>query len=166
MSVRPARPAEAALLPPIQRSSNQAFRGTFAADEARSTAEDYLPLIEAGTLWVAVDGADRPVAFLAAGAYADGGVIHQISTLRDHQQRGHGAALMAQAIAWARREVHPRLMLTTNRDIAWNEPWYRRFGFSEPSEAERTQSLSHMLSHEADQDHDQGRRVGLVLTLG
>ena len=152
-------------MPTIERSGNDAFAGTAARDEARTPAEAYRTLIGLGTVWVAVDAQDSPVAFLAAGVYPDGLVVHQVSTSRAHQQQGHGAALMQAAIAFARQKGLPRLMLTTNRGLAWNEPWYRRFGFVEPAESERTESLAHMMSHEAAQGHDPAQRVGMVLTL-
>ncbi|HZZ34922.1 MAG TPA: GNAT family N-acetyltransferase, partial [Caulobacteraceae bacterium] len=97
------------------------------------------------------------------GPQPDGAVIYQLSTAVDHQRKGLGTALLKTALDWARRQGHPRLMLTTNRGVAWNEPYYRRFGFVEASPP--TASLAHMLAHEADRGHDPARRVGMVLIL-
>lgn len=166
MPVRLARLEEAQLLPAIERSSDQVYRAdpqlAWVADSAPIGAEHYSPLVEAGTVWVAGDNT-TPVAFVAVGAHEDGAVIYQLSTAVEHQRRGHGTALLLAAIDWARRQGHPRVMLTTNRGVAWNEPYYRRFGFVEASPP--TASLAHMLAHEADRGHDPARRVGMVLTL-
>ena len=168
MPIRLARSEETELLPQIEHSSDQVYRGgdlDWAADSPPITAGHYRPHVEAGTVWVATDEDDRPVAFVAAGAYEDGAVIYQLSTAFEHQRRGLGTALLRTAIDWARREGHPRVMLTTNRGVAWNEPYYRRHGFVEPAPHERTASLAHMLAHEGERGDDPVRRVGMVLTL-
>ncbi|HZZ37040.1 MAG TPA: hypothetical protein VFE03_15065, partial [Caulobacteraceae bacterium] len=64
MAIRRARLEEAKLLPELEHSSDQAYRAhpdlDWVADSAPIDADHYRPLVEAGTVWVATDGADRP----------------------------------------------------------------------------------------------------------
>ena len=167
-AIRLARLAEAALLPAIEHSSDQLFRGGELDHIARAlppAASTYWPHVQAGAVWVAANGGDIPVAFLAAETQADGAVIHQLSVARDHQRQGLGSALMAAAIAWAGETGQPRVMLTTFRQVPWNEPYYRRLGFVEPPADRRPATLSRLLDREAVLGHDPARRCGMVLEL-
>ena len=167
-SIRLARLSEAALLPAIEHSSDQLFRDGEFDHIARAPpppASAYWPHVQAGAVWVAANGGDAPVAFLAAGTETDGAVIHQLSVALDRQRQGLGSALMAAVIAWAGETRQPRLMLTTFRGVPWNEPYYRRLGFVEPSVERRPATLSRLLDREAVMGHDPARRCGLVLEL-
>ena len=60
-----------------------------------------------------------------------GGVLEQLAVHPDHARRGLGTALVQAAREEARWAGHDRLSLTTYRDVAFNEPFYRRLGFAE-----------------------------------
>jgi ribosomal protein S18 acetylase RimI-like enzyme len=57
-------------------------------------------------------------------------MIDAVETLPDHQGRGHGNALVAQALALAGRAGCD--LVTLEADAAdWPRHWYARHGFSE-----------------------------------
>lgn len=167
MPIRRARLDEAPLLPEIEHSSDQVYRGTdlaWVADAPPPAPNHYQPMVQAGWVWVSAGGTDdRPVAFIACSVSADGGAVRQLATALEHQQKGHGTALLRTAIAWARRRGLPRLMLATGRNVPWNAPYYRRFGFEDAHAPLPT--LERLLADEAAQGYDLATRVAMVLTL-
>ncbi len=99
------------------------------ADDGVMDADQHCDYAAAGTSWVAVDAADRPVGFLSAEPAGDVLHIWEVSVHPDYQGRGAGRALMAAAEAAARAEHMRAMTLTTFRAIAWNAPAYARQGF-------------------------------------
>src|SRR4051794_35765009 len=79
-----------------------------------------------GRALVAVDGDDRPVAYLTSALVDDCAHIEQVSVAPDHGRRGLGAALIDHLEETARAEGRPALTLTTFRDVPWNAPYYGR----------------------------------------
>jgi GNAT superfamily N-acetyltransferase len=119
-----------------------------AADEPDSIAEleDYRA---DGRAWVAVDGEDRPVAYLL-GKVVDGCAhVEQVSVLPAHSGRRLGAALVDHLEDIARREGRPAITLTTFRDVPWNAPYYARLGFVVVDPAEQGPQLAALVAHEA-----------------
>ena len=55
----------------------------------------------------------------------------EMSVALPQQGRGLGSALLAAVIAHARDCGYASLLLTTDRELSWNGPYYRRRGFSE-----------------------------------
>ena len=55
--------------------------------------------------------------------------LEQMSVHPDHGRRGLGAALLERVCNWSQANAFPAITLTTFRDVAWNAPYYRRFGF-------------------------------------
>lgn len=132
MILRPARLEDVPHLPDIERSAAGVFRDTaqaWVADDTVTEAEDYPPLIAAGSVWVAeLDGAPR--GFLQAERAGDDLHIQELAVHADWQQRGVGAALVRDAVKQARSAGLAGVTLTTFRSIAWNAPFYARLGFT------------------------------------
>jgi len=82
-----------------------------------------------GGLFFAFAANDAKAGFAALARKDGEAYLEQISVLPAHMRRGVGAMLMATAIEWARRDGHRRLWLTTYDHLAWNAPYYERFGF-------------------------------------
>jgi GNAT superfamily N-acetyltransferase len=117
----------------IEREAGTAFAAIgmpeIAADEPPSVAE--LEAFRAqGRVSVAVDGSDRPVAYLVSSVVDGCAHIDQVSVAPSHARRGLGAALIEHLAANARAEGRPALTLTTFRDVPWNAPYYERLGFA------------------------------------
>ncbi|TGV42629.1 N-acetyltransferase, partial [Mesorhizobium sp. M2D.F.Ca.ET.160.01.1.1] len=71
----------------------------------------------------------RPVGFLSAGIEGDALHISELDVRLDRQGSGIGRALLERAVADARRRGLVAVTLTTFRAVAWNAPFYRKFGF-------------------------------------
>jgi GNAT superfamily N-acetyltransferase len=164
VTIRRARPGEAVLLPPIERSAGESFR-TIAGFESWADA-DILPAafhalrIAAGTVWVAVE-AGVPLGFATAERIDDELHIWELDVRRDRQGRGLGRRLVEAAADVARRQGLAALTLTTFRDVPWNAPFYARLGFV-PLEGDAIgPRLAAILDHEAAQGTDPSTRCAM-----
>jgi GNAT superfamily N-acetyltransferase len=169
-AVRLAVAKDAAELPPIERSAGALFRTiadlAWIADDHVQSVDRHLELIAHGTAWVAVDGHDRPVAFLNAEAMGDALHIWEMSVHADHQRQGLGMTLMLAAHAFAGVRGFRALTLTTFRDVAWNDAFYRRMGFEVVAEEQLTAQLQGILQAEIDAGLPGERRCAMLLPLG
>ena len=147
-------------------------------DAARSLVEAGIPfpggihatprhLLEASLaeamLFVATDEEDRLVAFVAAHPHDGGLYIGEIDVARAWQRRGIGRALMQTAIGQARARGLWGAMLTTERSVPFNAPFYASLGFCEVADAELPPKLAEVLAAEAAAGVGPDRRVGMVL---
>ncbi len=166
--IRAARPADLPLLAAVEVSAGESFRGTpmaFAADHPPSPIEALGAALAQDSLWVAVDADDAPVGFLLGEAVDGWFHILEVSVAVPAQGRGHGAALLAAVAAAAPGLGCDRLSLTTDRDIAFNGPWYARHGFVEIAAAAAPDWLAAIPSREADSGLDPARRAIMVRYL-
>ncbi len=89
-----------------------------------------------GNIYV-VDIDEIPVGFVAAHPMDNTIYIAEISVHADHQGKGIGTLLVKAVLRWAigraryEGSLQARVSLTTYPDVAWNGPWYVKFGFSE-----------------------------------
>jgi GNAT superfamily N-acetyltransferase len=118
-----------------------------------------------GTLWVAVDERDEPIGFLAAHELDGHFYIAELSVAGSHQRQGIGARLVEAAIAHGRRLECPVITLATYRDVAWNGPFYARFGFVEIDADEAGPGHRETLRRDAEYGHDPARRCIMALRL-
>lgn len=132
LQVRLAPRAHAALFPAIEQSAGEAFRAipdlAWIADHVVSPAEDYLPMIAAGTVWEAVEG-ETPVGVLLGEVTGDTLHVWELSVLHSHQKQGLGRRLMAAAADHARAANLTAVTLTTFRSVPWNGPFYASLGY-------------------------------------
>jgi GNAT superfamily N-acetyltransferase len=114
-------------------------------------------------LFVAVDMEDQPFGFMA-GIRKDGSVhIAELDVVRRWQKRGVGRRLMEAAIAAARTQGAVGLTLTTDRQAAFNAPFYASLGFRILDDEQRPAVLTQILENEFAQGADPARRVAMVL---
>ncbi|MCP1445444.1 GNAT superfamily N-acetyltransferase [Pseudomonas sp. GGS8] len=91
--------------------------------------------------------------------------IEELSVSQQFQGRGAGRKLLLTALEHAReRELHG-LTLTTFRDLPWNEPFYRQFGFETLSPAEIGPRLTTVLNNEINHGLPAQRRCAMRLKL-
>ena len=162
MLIRPARPADLASLRDIEHAAGLVFRDIGMAD----IADDDLPSLEeldeyrrGGRAWVAVDGDDRPVAYLIADR-VDGNLhVEQVSVDPAHAHQGIGRALIEHLASLARAEGVRALTLTTFTDVPWNAPYYERCGFRRLTEDELTPGLRAIREREAEHGLDRWPRT-------
>ncbi len=165
--IRLARPDDLPAVAHVEASAATVFAGThmaFAIDDPPNDPADLLAAIAIDLMWVATDG-DSIAGFVFAEPCAAGLYVREVSVAAPFQQRGHGAALMAACIAAARARGDATLLLTTDRTIVWNAPFYRRLGFvivegdAIPAEAQRR------LERQFAAGFDPAQRCAMVLKL-
>ncbi|MFG3489972.1 GNAT family N-acetyltransferase [Streptomyces sp. NPDC047972] len=150
MRIRAAAPAELPLLQDIERAAGEPFR---TLGMAAIADDDPLPLDvldsyrRAGRAWVAVDAADRPVAYLLTDTVDGSAHIEQVSVHPDAARRGVGRALIEHLAATAGEQGLAALTLTTFAEVPWNAPYYARLGFrplasSDPALTEGLRAIS------------------------
>ena len=117
----------------IERRVGQAFCEIGMTD----IAGDEPPSVEAlesyrqgGHAWVAVDGDDRPIAYLLSAIVDDVLYVDQVSVAPTSARQGLGAALIDFVTCQAPGEV-ASVTLSTFRDVPWNAGYYERIGFVE-----------------------------------
>jgi len=167
MIIRPTRADDVALLPNVERSAGKAFLSLpdlawISSDNALSV-ERHLEFIAGGYAWVATEDA-VPVGFIGAEKTRDALHIWELAVHLDFQGRGIGRALMDEAMRTAKRDGLPAVTLTTFRDVAWNEPFYRKLGFRTLADA-MPQRLQAILEAEVAQGLPREKRCAMMLSL-
>ena len=134
IAVREARAGELALLPPLEKVSDEMFLPLGIGPFEPGTVDDL-----AAALVVLVVG-DPPEGFARldvlrndGGAPAAPGSLHleQLSVHPDRGRRGLGRALLRAAVSWAGDHDYDQLTLATYRDVPWNGPFYASEAFVE-----------------------------------
>ena len=124
--IRPARPDEMALLPPLEAAADTMFDALAIGPlPGPGTVEEF-----SGALVVLVAG-DPPVGLCRIDALAGGAHLEQLSVHPDHAGHGVGRALLRAACDWAQEAGYRDLTLATYRDVPWNAPFYVSEGFVE-----------------------------------
>lgn len=132
-------------------------------DEPRPLARDQLvACLSEGLLFVAVDDSDRPIGFLAAEEIDGRLYIAEIDVLRRCQRRGIGRGLIGTALVAARRRGLSAAMLTTDRFVPFNYPFYASLGFQEPGREAMPTALKAILGEEIANGMGADRRAGMV----
>ncbi|KSV79777.1 hypothetical protein N185_01215 [Sinorhizobium sp. GW3] len=167
--IRPTRESDLSLLPAIERSSGEVFRTVpelaWIADDDVQSAEAHREFLRTGLSVVMVDASDRPIAFLCATVADDAMHIWQLAVEAERQGQGLGRTLMLAAIAHARVTSCAAVTLTTFRDLAWNEHFYRKFGFVTLDAGELDPRLAEILANEAAHGLPAERRCAMRLKL-
>ena len=167
--IRLARADDADALPVIEQSAGEAFRSipelAWLADGDNVSVERHRALIAAGACWVAADEEDLPVGFLSAGIEGDALHVWELDVRLDRQGRGIGRALLQRAIVGARRRGLAAVTLTTFRAVAWNAPFYGKFGFRMLEDDEIDDRLASLLADEAGHGMPSDQRCAMRLDL-
>ncbi|MBG0565150.1 GNAT family N-acetyltransferase [Actinoplanes aureus] len=135
-----------------------------ARDEPLPAAE-LLDYQRDGRAWVAVDRADRPVAYLIAKWVDDVVHVEQVSVDPACAGRGLGKSLIEHVAGWAREHGSAALTLTTFADVAWNAPYYERLGFRRLAGDELTPGLRRIRAEEAAHGLDRWPRLAMRCDL-
>ena len=121
--------------------------------------------LERGTLWVAVDLEDRPVAYASASVIDGEGHLVQVSVRRSLARGGLGGALVEHVCEWAMAADLHAVTLTTFRDVEWNGPLYERYGFVPLAENEHGPELSAIRAAERVAGIDVAPRIAMRRAL-
>lgn len=150
--LRPAKVRDLPALRDVEDRAQALFRpyGLEAAFRAQLLDPGVLRSAQrAGRLFVATDDRDAPVGFALVTRLGPWAQLAEVDVLPEWGRRGIGSALVERAIAWARDRSFPRIVLSTMRDVPWNAPFYRRFGFEEVPAADFTPDLRRLRAEEA-----------------
>ncbi len=152
MHIRSVHLTELPHLQDIERAAGQCFRDVGMPEIAD---DEPLPLGElacyqqAGLAWVAVNGADIPVAYLIADSIDGNLHVEQVSVHPDSARRGVGRSLLERLAEHAMSCGAPALTLTTFTEVPWNAPYYARCGFQLLEERSLTPGLREIREREA-----------------
>jgi predicted N-acetyltransferase YhbS len=91
--------------------------------------------------------------------------VGQVSVDSRYQQRGIGSALLQKVIDDARQAGELTIVLTTQADVAWNRPWYERFGFEMVPPDSWTAAMCAITKEQSADGLDWTTRVHMRLTL-
>ena len=131
--IRFAMKDDAQFLPEIERSSGEVFRQIphleWIADDDVQSVERHEDFIRQGLAWVAESQTGNIVGFLNAERLGHSLHIWQMAVHSDHQKQGTGRKLVEAAKDWVVGENLAPITLTTFRNLAWNELFYRKCGF-------------------------------------
>ena len=116
-------------------------------------------------LWVVLDLHGRAVGFALVEVV--GGLAHvdEIDVHPDHARQGIGSTLLQLTIDWARHERFPAMTLVTFRHLAWNAPFYEKFGFIRLAQDELSDDISAILDDEDAVGMNMKNRVAMRLSL-
>ena len=129
VSVRAARLEDAAVIGDLVRVSYAKYVERLGREPA-PMLEDYAALIEAGEVWVLVEG-EEVLGVLVLRAAEDHLFVDNVAVAPGHQGRGLGRELVAFAEQRARREGLGEIRLYTNEKMWENLAVYEKLGFEE-----------------------------------
>jgi ADP-ribose pyrophosphatase YjhB (NUDIX family)/GNAT superfamily N-acetyltransferase len=163
-TIAPASPHHLDALAAVELSAATLLRGH--APEAVLNSTIPGPQLDeaqrAGRLWVALAAGDVPVGFAIVKMLApDLPHLDEIDVTPGHGRRGLGRAMVQAACDWALRSGYRELTLTTFRAVAWNMPFYARFGFVEIPAGELRPELAAVIANEAARGMDPAGRVAM-----
>ncbi|MCM5556111.1 GNAT family N-acetyltransferase [Pleomorphomonas sp. JP5] len=169
ISIRAASERDADDLPDVERSSGAIFREwpglEWIAEDTVQSADQHRALIAQGVALVAEDEEAGAVGFLNGELTSDGLHIWQIAVHRDWQGQGIGRRLIAAGRQIAEERGAKALLLTTFRDVPWNEPYYQRLGFHTLAEGAITPRLLKVLENEGKAGIPVELRCAMVMPL-
>jgi GNAT superfamily N-acetyltransferase len=132
------------------------------ADGALTPPEILETCLQDGLLVVATDPEDHPVGFLAA-AERDGFLyLGELDVAASWRRLGIGRALVCWGIEEARRRSLRGAMLTTDRFVPFNAPFYARVGFAPVEESAAPPSLREVLKMEREGGLKAERRIAML----
>ncbi|MFI1015239.1 GNAT family N-acetyltransferase [Streptomyces sp. NPDC020965] len=162
MTVRLATAAELPRLQDIERAAGEPFRALGMA----AVADDEPPSLDllerhrrADQVWVSVDGAGQPLAYLIHEEVDGAAHIEQVTVHPAAARRRLGSRLIDQLAVRAAADGLPALTLTTFAEVPWNAPYYARLGFRTLADAELTEGLREIRRQEGKIGLDHWPRV-------
>jgi GNAT superfamily N-acetyltransferase len=130
MPIRLARPEEATELGRIEDEAGRIYASAGLPPDLEGLGRELVDAAIAEQLtWVTTDADDRPVGFALAWLRPDALHLRELDVLPTHMRRGLGRGLVELVCEHARTLGCASVTLTTFRDVAWNAPLYRRWGF-------------------------------------
>lgn len=108
---------------------------------------------------------ERPVGWVYWGRVGGELSIGQICVHPAYGRRGIGTALLRQVLAHARADGEPTVILNTQSDVVWNQPWYQAIGFEVVPEPEWTPAMRTVSEQQTADGLDWASRAHLRIRL-
>ena len=110
---------------------------------------------------------EEPIAFIGWHTSADPTVlgVSQVSVLTEFGRRGIGTRLLNTVLGRARAEGYRSVVLATQIEVPWNEPWYRRLGFRSVDPTDWTDWMRESVAEQQSSGIDWEHRVWMTLDL-
>ena len=132
----------------------------------RTTAVDILQdAQESGRLWVATAGDDHVIGYAMIEIFDGLAHLDDLDVHPEHAKQGIGSALLRVVIDWAMQEQYTTMTLVTFRHLAWNAPFYEKFGFSEIKSEALNADLREFLQDEVAAGLSGRNRIAMQLSL-
>lgn len=155
----------------VERSAVRKFDEYLGREPSTSQEDNVLPynLLQKGhderTLWV-VENNEVPVGFLAAEAIDNKQLhIHEISVCQNHQGNGYGRQLIEKAKSYVTDHSLNTVTLTTEKEIPWNYPYYKKQGFTEVNIEDCSPVLARILQHDKEHSPSADNRIAMVYRI-
>ncbi len=158
-AVRPVRPGELELLPPLERAADTLFEPLGLGPQPGPG-----PVAEVAAARGVLGAGDPPGGRCRIDAVGAGAHLEQLSVHPDHGGRGIGRALLRAAVGWSRANGYDELTLVTYREVPWNGTFYVSEGFVEIGPADEW-LVAHGLSPEEPVMREGGTRVVMTRRL-
>lgn len=127
--------------------------------------EDFRVMLAACDVTVACTSGGMPVG-LAAIQGLDGDIyLRLLAVDPDHGRRGIGSNLLENLFEQGRQRGATRCILSTFRDVPFNQPYYKRHGFTELPQQTASTQLRHRFEAEIPTGIDPTQRLLMVLDL-
>jgi GNAT superfamily N-acetyltransferase len=167
MPIRPARPNEAAEILAIEHEAGRMFASAgLPPDLEGLDSQEIAAAITEQLLWVTTEADDRAVGFALAWLRPDALHLRELDVLPTHMRRGLGRGLLEFVCTRARAFGRASVTLTTFRDVAWNAPLYRRWGFEVLAPEACPAWLADIRAHEDSGELRRWPRVAMARRLG
>jgi ribosomal protein S18 acetylase RimI-like enzyme len=171
--IRQADTEDLPLLPVIERAAGAIFKSipdlAFVADHDIMSLRDHVAMLRDGVTFVAqsLEGpeAGKVVGFICGRQIGKTLHIHEMSVDPKSQGRGIGSALMAAMLDDAISARCTQATLTTFSDVAWNDGFYKRLGFTIVSPDALDTRLQAILESEAQSGLPAARRCAMTIRL-
>lgn len=140
VTLRDAAAADIPRLNAIERAAAEPFRGSglIDVDEAGLVSpQEHAAAIAAGLSIVAI-AAGEPIGYAMGERHGESVYLHELDVHPEHGRKGVGAALVEAFCARAKERGARDVVLSTFRDPPWNAPFYRRLGFADLADSDRT----------------------------
>lgn len=122
-------------------------------------------MLDACSVDVACTSDGVPVGLAAALMLVGDIYLRLLAVNPDHGRRGIGSSLLTRVMEKGRQSGAARCVLSTFRDVSFNQPFYRSHGFSELSLQTATPELKHRFTAEVPEGVDAAQRLLMARDL-
>ena len=155
-------------IPAIELASTSLFSESDLPQNIRHRVTDARTLREAqreNRLWIALNSTDQAIGFALADVVDGIAHLAELDVVPEYGRRGIGSRLLGEVRDWAAANGYCALTLVTFRHLAWNAPFYEKFGFFELKKIEPGSGLAGLIEEEAKVGINIRNRIAMKLQI-